>query len=264
MSKTSVSYLENNEAVALSVIEITSIPNLSIIDNNAEEAEIVKNYKKDMGNLLAEIYQNYKVQSSMSGEEKDTALEILWIAEEVENQPYKAKIKMYLLVRSIEKSSEDAVKTADAIMRACQSALELQKYEYEERSMEEMTEKIKNIEASSVKALVKEEGVENLQNQMLPFCYTYDIIQDTAQDLSRLVNILTAHPDCAVSFQLIPARLEGQEQEELSRMMQILDMLGKGTAEIGNVSFALAEKNAEVYRYYATQRNNPLFPIKTY
>ena len=48
MSKTSVSYLENNEAVALSVIEITSIPNLSIIDNNAEEAEIVKNYKKDM------------------------------------------------------------------------------------------------------------------------------------------------------------------------------------------------------------------------
>lgn len=259
MSKTSVSYLENNEAVALSVIEITSIPNLSIIDNNAEEAEIVKNYKKDMGNLLAEIYQNYKVQSSMSGEEKDTALEILWIAEEVENQPYKAKIKMYLLVRSIEKSSEDAVKTADAIMRACQSALELQKYEYEERSMEEMTEKIKNIEASSVKALVKEEGVENLQNQMLPFCYTYDIIQDTAQDLSRLVNILTAHPDCAVSFQLIPARLEGQEQEELSRMMQILDMLGKGTAEIGNVSFALAEKNAEVYRYYATQRNNPLF-----
>lgn len=69
MSKTSVSYLENNEAVALSVIEITSIPNLSIIDNNAEEAEIVKNYKKDMGNLLAEIYQNYKVQSSMSGEE---------------------------------------------------------------------------------------------------------------------------------------------------------------------------------------------------
>ena len=66
MSKTSVSYLENNEAVALSVIEITSIPNLSIIDNNAEEAEIVKNYKKDMGNLLAEIYQNYKVQSSMS------------------------------------------------------------------------------------------------------------------------------------------------------------------------------------------------------
>ena len=96
---------------------------------------------------------------------------------------------------------------------------------------------------------------------MLPFCYTYDIIQDTAQDLSRLVNILTAHPDCAVSFQLIPARLEGQEQEELSRMMQILDMLGKGTAEIGNVSFALAEKNAEVYRYYATQRNNPLFYI---
>ena len=51
MSKTSVSYLENNEAVALSVIEITSIPNLSIIDNNAEEAEIVKNYKKDMGNI---------------------------------------------------------------------------------------------------------------------------------------------------------------------------------------------------------------------
>lgn len=58
MSKTSVSYLENNEAVALSVIEITSIPNLSIIDNNAEEAEIVKiikRYGKPVGRDISKL-----------------------------------------------------------------------------------------------------------------------------------------------------------------------------------------------------------------
>ena len=89
-----VSYLENNEAVALSVIEITSIPNLSIIDNNAEEAEIVKNYKRS-GKPVAEIYQNYKVQSSMSGEEKDTALEILSIRRSEKISPIKQRLNVF-------------------------------------------------------------------------------------------------------------------------------------------------------------------------
>ena len=94
---------------------------------------------------------------------------------------------------------------------------------------------------------------------MIPVCYAYDRIPDSGQDLSRIVNSLIDHPGCAVSFQLIPAWLDGNEINELSRMMQLLDTLSKGAVETGNMSFALAEKHAETYRYYTDQKNNALF-----
>lgn len=255
----SIEYLADGEAVAMAAVEITSVPDISIIDNNADELAIIENYKKDMSNLLSEIYQNYKVQCSVSGKNKDLSLELLWTTEEVKNQPYRANVRLFLIVRSIDIVQEAAIELTGSVMTACRSALELQKYDYVIVETEELTGCIRNVEDTSVKAIIKEETVENLQNQMIPMCYVYDRIPDTTQDLSRIVNSLINYPGCAVSFQLIPTWLDVNETDELSRMMQMLDTLSKGVAEAGNISFVLAEKHAETYRYYTDQKNNALF-----
>ena len=255
----SIEYLADGEAVAMAAVEISSVPDISIIDKNADESAVIDSYKKDMGNLLSEIYQNYTVQCSVAGQNKDLSLELLWTTEEVKNQPYRAKISLFLIVRSIDMAKEAAAELTGSVLAACRSALDLQKYEYAEVGAEELAGCIRNVEDTSIKAVVKEETVENLQNQMIPMCYAYDRIPDTAQDLSRIVNALIDYPGCAVSFQLIPTWLDGNESNELSRMMQMLDTLSKGVAEAGNISFALAEKHAETYRYYADQKNSALF-----
>ena len=94
------------------------------------------------------------------------------------------------------------------VMTALRSTLDLQKYEYRDMDEEELMGCVRAVDDSAVKALVKEETLENLQNQMIPVCYAYDRIPDSGQDLSRIVNSLIDHPGCAVSFQLIPAWME--------------------------------------------------------
>lgn len=258
-NKILIGYLESGEAVALQALEISSVPDISIIDSNADETAVIDGYKKDMGNLLSEIYQNYKAQCGVTGQNQDVSLELLWTTEEVVNQPYRAKIRLFLIVRAIGRTPGEASEMTLPVMTALRSTLDLQKYEYRDMDEEELTGCVRAVDDSAVKALVKEETLENLQNQMIPVCYAYDRIPDSGQDLSRIVNSLIDHPGCAVSFQLIPAWLDGNEINELSRMMQLLDTLSKGAVETGNMSFALAEKHAETYRYYTDQKNNALF-----
>ena len=258
-NKILIGYLESGEAVALQALEISSVPDISIIDSNADETAVIDGYKKDMGNLLSEIYQNYKAQCGVTGQNQDVSLELLWTTEEVLNQPYRAKIRLFLIVRAIGRTPGEASEMTLPVMTALRSTLDLQKYEYRDMDEEELMGCVRAVDDSAVKALVKEETLENLQNQMIPVCYAYDRIPDSGQDLSRIVNSLIDHPGCAVSFQLIPAWLDGNEINELSRMMQLLDTLSKGAVETGNMSFALAEKHAETYRYYTDQKNSALF-----
>lgn len=258
-NKILIGYLESGEAVALQALEISSVPDISIIDSNADETAVIDGYKRDMGNLLSEIYQNYKAQCGVTGQNQDVSLELLWTTEEVVNQPYRAKIRLFLIVRAIGRTPGEASEMTLPVMTALRSTLDLQKYEYRDMDEEELMGCVRAVDDSAVKALVKEETLENLQNQMIPVCYAYDMIPDSGQDLSRIVNSLIDHPGCAVSFQLIPAWLDGNEINELSRMMQLLDTLSKGAVETGNMSFALAEKHAETYRYYTDQKNSALF-----
>ena len=52
----SVEYLQSNEAVAMGAVEITAIPDISVIDGKRMDAyAVVAEYKRDMGQLLSEI-----------------------------------------------------------------------------------------------------------------------------------------------------------------------------------------------------------------
>ena len=69
------------------------------------------------------------------------------------------------------------------------------------------------------------------------------------------------YPDCAISVQLIPTSLQQTESAELDRITQVLETLSKGVMDqgIGNVSFSLAERHAETYRYYAENKTQALY-----
>lgn len=257
----SVEYLANNELVALGAVEITAIPDLAVVDGGMAEDTVIERYKKDMGNLLSEVFQNYKMKSLEEGRYKDVSLELLWLTQAVQNQPYQAEIKMYLIVRAIDEVQEKGIRIVDGILSICEATLDLQKYEYRAVSYAELSEHVAKVKNTSIKAVVKEEYVENLQNQLLPMCYAFDRIPETYQDLSRIINAMIHFPDCAVSFQLIPVSLDGNERNELSRMAQVLDTLRTGVADmsIGNISFSMAQKHADTYQYYAQQKNGPLF-----
>ena len=254
--------LTNGEIIALGAFEITSIPHISIIDARENAiAEIVESYKKETGSMLAEIYQAYKTMSYADGYSKDVSLELLWTTQAVKNQPYNAQIRLHIIVRAIDTDGGTAVSTVESLIKLCKSALSLQKYETRDVEYRELADSVLNINDTSVKAIVKEEKAENLQNQIVPYCYSFDRIPVSNNDLSRIVNVLIDYPDCAVSMQLIPTVYDMNETAEIDRITQTLDTLDKGIEDqgIGNISFTLAGKHAELYRYYSENKKSALF-----
>ena len=254
--------LTNGELIALGAIEITSIPHISIIDDRQNAiTEIVDKYKNEMGSMLTEIYQAYKSMSIACGYSKDISVELLWATQAVANQPYNAQIRLFIVARAIDNDNASAVASVETLLKLCQSTLNLQKYEFQEVSYSILSEAVSGINDNNIRAIVKEEKAENLQNQLLPFCYSYDRFPLSNNDLSRIVNVLIDYPNSAVSMQLIPSTFAPEEIAEIDRITQALDTLSKGVMDqgIGNISFALAEKHADVYRYYSENKTSALF-----
>ncbi len=254
--------LTNGELVALGAIEITSIPHISIIDERQGAiADVVEKYKAEMVTLLNEVYQSYKTVSYSNGYSKDVSFELLWTTHEVKNQPYNAEIKPFIVVRSIDNDRSASETTVASLLDLITSTLSLQKYEHRIVEGNELKTIIASINDTSIKAIVKEEKVESLQNQLLPYCYAFDRIPKSNNDLSRIVNVLINYPGCAVSMQLIPTVLDSNEAAEIDRVTQALETLSKGVMDqgIGSVSFALAESHAKNYKYYSEHKTSALF-----
>ena len=214
-----------------------------------------------MRGMLAEVYQAYRAMSLASGHEKEISIELLWTTQPIKNQPYNAQIRLFIIIRAIDSNAAAASSTVDTLLKICSSALELLKYESKDTPYPELSEIILNVNDSNIKAIVRNEKAENLQNQLLPACYSYDRIPVSNNDLSRMVNVLVDYPNSAVSMQLIPISFNVDEVAEIERTAQALETLGRGIMDqgIGNVSFAIAGKRADVYRYYSERKTSALF-----
>ncbi|MCL2118738.1 MAG: DUF87 domain-containing protein [Planctomycetaceae bacterium] len=259
MNNISITDLANGERIGLGATEITTVPHLSILQKRfSAVANIDTEYKQDMARLLSEVFQNYQ---NASGGCKDFSLEILWSTQEVKNQPYKASIALHIIIRVIGTNDTEIENTILSLMRICKATLDFGKYDYRDADIRELTSRVRKINSQSVKAVVKSERLENLQNNMLPYCFAFDKIPETENDLSRIVSSLIDAPDCAISFQLIPVTYSAEEVAVVDGNAQMLDTLSKGVMSqgVGNVSFALAEKHAETYKYYSQKKNTAAF-----
>jgi hypothetical protein len=256
----SITSLASGERVGLGAIEITSVPHVSILQNRAAAnvAGIDSAYKQDMARLLSGVFQNCK---NAAGACKDVSVELLFVTRAVNNQPYKAAVSLYIIVRAIGSADTEINETIGPIIRICKAALDFGKYEYRETGYAELAPRIRLVNDRSVRAIVKTERLEQLQNALVPYCFAYDRIPVTENDMSRLVNSLIEYPDCAVSFQLIPVTLSAEESNAIDHNAQTLGTLSKGVMEqgVGNISFTLAEKHAETYKYYSHNKNTALF-----
>jgi len=255
----SITDLANGERVGLGAVEITAIPHLSILQKRFTTiANIDTEYKQDMARLLSEVSQNYKNASNSC---KDISLELLWSTQEVKNQPYKASIALHLIIRAIGNNDTAIENVITSLMRICKATLDFGKYGYQDIGFGELASRVQHINDQSVKAVVKDEQLEMLQNNLMPYCFAFDRISVTENDMSRIISSLIDHPDCAVSFQLIPVAYSAEEASAVDRNAQMLDTLSKGVMEqgVGNISFALAEKHAETYKYYSRNKNTAQF-----
>lgn len=251
--------------IATNVIRITSIPHLSILchDQIWQEANerITMQCKQDMQELLYELYQYYKIRVISAKCEQHDAIELLWVTTPVENQPYKAKISLYILFRTIHQDVSTAKGVVDTMMQICTETMNRSRYTFTKCEVAEVETLFTKVDTSHSMAIVKSERVDFINTTLLNSCYSYDILNVTKVDLSRFVNILIQNPNCAVSMQLIPTFFNQQEMMELSSKSQTLNMLVNGVSVngVGNVQVESARRAANTYTYYSTNTDRPLF-----
>ncbi len=253
--------LNDGEFVGIAAMEITSIPTLSILkDSYPQGADIEAEYRQGFSNLLIEFYQGYRTFCSRD-ENAEISVELMWVTEPVKNQPFKAKINLFMVLRAVARDKKTAASMVGRLMSSCGSMLKLYQYGTKNMDTDVLNKKIGDIPIQSIEAVVKDERMENLQNQLLPECYVFDRFNGCAHDLGALVNCLIDHPQCVFSVQLIPTQLSVEENSAITQLTPILDTLSNGVMAqgVGNVSFSNVDALAETYRYYQSSRNNALF-----
>lgn len=253
--------LASGEFAGIGIVEISMIPSITILkDSYPQGTDIEEEYKRDFGNLLTEIYQGYNNFSSYRGN-SEVSIELSWITEEVANQPFRANIKLFLILRSIAADEMTSRTMIERLWNACDSMMKLHKFTTKVIDLQDYEKRVGAIAIQSIVSIVKDERIEQLNNQMLPSCYAYDEFNGCARDLGSIVNSLINHPNCCFSVQLIPTKMYAQEINAISQITPMLDTLSKGVMAqgIGNVTYASAEKLAETYRYYQNSKNGALF-----
>lgn len=256
--------INSGEYIAADVLKIVSIPHISILSDDIStqaQTHIIASYAQNMAVMLTEVYQQYKELYIRNGFNPDMSIEITWITEPVKNQPYKADINLYTVFRAIHNDLSTAEQMTRNIEALMISTLEADKYEYERVEVSMFFSSLAKSNCNSVQAIVKEERMEDLQNQVFPACYAYDMLPTDYPDFSRIAGILISHPYCAVSFQLIPTYYTQEELAELNHISQNMSMLSHGVTdrEIGNISISAADRISELYKYYSDNKNRSLF-----
>lgn len=247
--------LQNGEYAGICTLEITSIPHISILESeysNKTKEEILFKCKVDMQALISELYQNYKLNDN-----NDVSYELLWVTTPVDNQTFKAKIKLFINVRAINKSNDALKASIQSSIQLIKNSLTNNKYDVE--SVVDDTEFDLLRKKNNMFSLSKETRVINLQNQMVPYCYTADRLLETQLSLDKIVNTIVDYPYSILSLQLTPILLSNEEKTTIEQMGQVLNSLSQGIMEMGNISISAAQKPAENYKYYAESKDGPLF-----
>lgn len=247
--------LQNGEYAGICTLEITSIPHISILESeysNKTKEEILFKCKVDMQALISELYQNYKLNDN-----NDVSYELLWVTTPVDNQTFRAKIKLFINVRAINKSNDALKASIQSSIQLIKNSLTNNKYDIE--SVVDDTEFDLLRKKNNMFSLSKETRVINLQNQMVPYCYTADRLLETQLSLDKIVNTIVDYPYSILSLQLTPILLSDEEKTTIEQMGQVLNSLSQGIMEMGNISISAAQKPAENYKYYAESKDGPLF-----
>ena len=229
--------LNNGNFVASSVFEVVSVPSAKMINENEKEAtEFVQS---SFNRLVSELH---KICSANS-----TAVELLWVSEEVKNQTFKSKLHMYVVLRSIGVNSHLLEAEVAGIQETMCATLNKMKFATQnvELAGSDFSGLIKNVDCSTMYSCVKrEEVVEN--SYSAGGYYKWNVLNtESTDDMSGFINEMSKHTNCAVSFQIIPTTLTLEETKALGEVSNMYQQMAMGGGMAGNSGVRLPIKAIE-------------------
>ncbi len=250
--------LNNGAVLSTCVVEIVSIPDVSITPFSTEQ-EARSAYASDLARTLSSVFDIYKTNSSTASD--CVAAELLWVSSPIEHQTYAAKIRLFLLMRSIASDKTQSETIVSQAMNAFSIMLEIDKYSTADVSYDELKAILRGVSFESRQSIVRVVRAESLPIPAMQSCMHFDCLDTNAPALEIMANVLTKTPHAMVSFQLIPTRYTTEERQTISAVCQTLGMLASGLhdASFGVIPVVAAQKCVDTYSYYNSNTDKAIF-----
>lgn len=236
--------LPNGKYISSNILEITAFPKAEIIDNDNKKA-----FEMNMKAFNQMLFELHKISDMNS-----TVAEILWVSEKVENQTFKSKVRVFVVIRKIGTDinlldKETKTIQSNFISELNQVKFETRPFELEDKSFINL---VKNIDFSSLLTITKKEKIVGNSASYGNY-YTWDILNNNSNDtMSGFISSISQNNNCAVSFQIIPTSLTNNELIYLNELsVQYKQVIG-----MGDIS---AEIPLKTNQYLLDRSQKPLF-----
>lgn len=240
--------LNNGNFVASCVFEVLSVPSAKMINDNEKEATELT--QSSFNSLVAELHKICNANS--------TAIELLWVSEEVKNQTFKSKLHMYVVLRSIGLNAQILETELAGVQETMCATLNKMKFATQNVELvgSGFSNLIKSVDCSTIFSCVKrEEMVEN--SFSAGGYYKWNILNtESADDMSGFVNEMSKHTNCAVSFHIIPTVLSFEEIKALGEVSNMYQQMTMGTGMIRETGIHMPIKSIE---YNILNSQKPMF-----
>ena len=236
--------LPNGKYISSNILEITAFPKAEIIDNDNKKA-----FEMNMKAFNQMLFELHKISDMNS-----TVAEILWVSEKVENQTFKSKVRVFVVIRKIGTDinlldKETKTIQSNFISELNQVKFETRPFELEDKSFINL---VRNIDFSSLLTITKKEKIVGNSASYGNY-YTWDILNNNSNDtMSGFISSISQNSNCAVSFQIIPTSLSSNELIYLNELsVQYKQVIG-----MGDIS---AEIPLKTNQYLLDRSQKPLF-----
>ena len=262
MNEIIIKELENNDFLGMDIFEISEIPDISILIKETDsEKDFVLKHKKEFETIISEFFFGCKRDFNSQYENQDYSISLVFKSEKVENRTYNANIKVYIILRAINQNKEYLISKMKELENSLINSLDNNKYGIKKlENKEEIINEIKVIANKEKRVITKDYQMNNLQSMYFPECFTFDKFPNQNENFTKIFNILMQYPNTEIIIDLIPTVLNANEINNLETYSSTLDIISKGApGPEGGVANILAEKPAELYKYYESNKYSVLF-----
>lgn len=247
--------LANGMFVSMAVAEVTAVPFFELFSKDLDRA----NYMDQV--LFTQILQSIHRKSEI----ENTSFEFLFQSIAVDNQTYKAQVKLYIIARKIGETKLDNEAFLNDIMVSIKNDMEDKNFMVSifdtEDDYQRFEESLNTINCERVLSVSKKEkaiGNTLFTNGMM---YYNDVVEPAENvNISSLTNALTQYPSSVISLQIIPTKYSIQE---IYSIEQCKNFLAHYVSEIRFRQGIRVDANTQMiidaYDYYSVASNELLF-----
>ena len=204
--------LANGNFVSMAIAEVVSVPYFELYAKDLDRA----NYMNQV--LFTQLIQSLHRKA----EGKNAAFEFLFQSVAVDNQTYKAQVKMYVLVRKIGENKDDNESVVSDLIYSIKNDMEDKNFTVsifaDDVTYTEFEESLSKCDYTRKLSVSKKEKAMANALSANGLTYYNEVIEPSENiNPSTLINALSQYPDSVVSLQLMPTKYNLNELQVIEQ-----------------------------------------------